>query len=759
MAREFRLANWLVTPELNRISDGDRSVSIERQVMEVLAFLAEHPGEVLSRDRILKAVWNDTFVTDDVLAYSISEIRKALGDDARNPRYVETIPRRGYRLIAQVHHQSPSPAVPAMGKEPRKQPFTSLRAGLILASVALMILAAAIWYFRPARALTESDLVLLGDIANRTGDPVFDEMLEAALAINLEQSPFLNLFPRDRIRDMLRYMERSPEEPVTPQIAREICQRQGIKAYITGSIEILGRNYVISLEATNAHTGEVIAREQVEVDARERILHALGQASSSMRGRLGESLPSIQKYDTPLEQATTESLEAFKAYSTGRKLIMTGQWVEAISHYARAVEIDPNFASAYDDMSYCYRVVRKRGYAADAARKAFSLRNRVSEYERHSIETAYYMFATEELDKAIEVAEAMRSVYPRSGTIVDTLAGLYQQVGLYEKALGLFDEALRINNDPIAQVDRAFTCLFLNRLAEAKQGAAQARATDSLAFRSLLFQIAFLEGNTAAMAEQVAWARGRPEEFFMLLSQASAAAFQGQVRTAWEFTRRSIDMAKRRDLPEAAADFTATMARIEALTGNCSLALEYARRVLAEGPDWQITARAATALAMCGEVQEAEGWADEIARRMPTGTLANGLHLPVLRAAIALSRRNGPRALQSLDGSEPYARISGFWTRHMRGQAYLSLRDGRAAAAEFKRILDNRGQAVLSPLYPLAYLGLARACALTGETSRSRKAYEDFLTLWKDADQTLPILRQAREEYRAIGIETADERR
>ncbi len=750
MPREFCLANWLVTPDLNRIAQGDRSVSVEPQVMEVLVFLADHPGEVLSKDRILEAVWHNTHVTDDVLAYSISELRKALGDDARNPRFIETIQRRGYRLIAPVRRESPAlPAHAASASEKHTAHVNRRRAYLLVASVSILVLAASLWYFRPIRALTESDVVLIGDIENMTGDPVFDEMLEVALAINLEQSPFLNLLPRERVREMLRYMERSPDEPVTASIAREICQRRSIKAYITGSIAGLGRNYVISLEAVNALTGDVIAREQVEVGAKENILPALGQAASRMRQKLGESLPSIQRYDIPLEQATTRSLAAFKAYSTGRKLLMSGKWLEGLGHYSRAVELDPNFASAYDDMSYCYRVARKRDLSADAAKKAFDLRDRVSEYERRSIEVAYYMFTTEELDKAIAVTETMRGVYPHSSPILDTLAGLYHRVGLYEKALELFDEAISIGDDPIAEVDRALVYLSLNNLGKAKECAAQVRTTDNLAFRTLLFHIGFIEGDAAAMAEQVEWAKGKPSEPFMLVNQSYAAAFQGRMSAARELNRRAIELARDRQISEAAADFIVAMAVTEALMGNCGPALESARASLAEQPDWLSMARAAMAMAICGEVNQAGSLADEIAQRVPRGTIANELILPILRALIDLARKDGLSALKSLQRTVPYEKASAFWTRYTRGQAHLHLRNGREAAAQFQRILDDRGQSALSPLYPLACLGLARASALVGDTDRSGKAYENLFALWKDADRNLPILQQARKEYHA----------
>jgi DNA-binding winged helix-turn-helix (wHTH) protein/tetratricopeptide (TPR) repeat protein len=749
MAREFRIANWLITPDLNQISEQGRVVSIEPKVMEVLLFLAANPGEVLSKDRILKEVWRDTFVGDEVLTYSMSELRKALGDDAKNPRFIATIQRRGYRLIAPVQQE---PAPPAAAVAPASKAVGVNRRFITIALAALTIglIAFGSWFFRPAPALSQSDLVLIGEIANMTDEPVFNNVLESALAINLEQSPFLNLYSRERVREMLRYMNRPPDELVTPAVAREICQRGGIKAYITGSIARLGRNYVISLEAVTTASGEAIAREQIEVDAKEKVLQALGQVASRMRGRLGESLPSIQRYDTPLLQATTSSLEALKAYSLGQKLLWSGRWLEAISHYKRAVELDPSFASAYDDMSYCYVVARKRELAAEAAQKAFSLRGRVSEYEKGSIEMAYYNFVTEEMDKTIAVASAMRSVYPRNTPILVGLGEAYMVVGSLEKALEVFEEAMRLGEDRLAPVDLASVYLYMNRIPEAKTALGKISAADNLGLHFLLFQIAVLEGDSEAMAKQIEWARGRPEELFILHQQANAAASAGKMSFARELNDKAIELAQRREMIEAAADFSTTMARTEALMGNCKWAIESGTSLLAEQPEWQSIARAATALAICGEVRQTEPLAAEIARRGPKGTLANGLFLPVLRAAAAIARGDGQGALQALGHSSPYGPVSIFWTGYFRGQAYLLLRNGAAAAVEFQRIIDNRCQGILSPLYPLAHIGLARASALAGEKTKSQKAYQDLFALWKEADPGLPILQQARQEYRIL---------
>ena len=749
MTREFRISNWTVTPDLNRISDGDRIVPIEPQVMEVLVFLAEHPGEVLPKDRILKEVWRDTFVGDEVLTYSISELRKALGDDAKNPRFIATIQRRGYRLIVPVERK-PVPAPAATGPGPHAATHAKWFMYAALTAVTSILVLIGVWYFGSAPALSRSDLILIGDIANETDDPVFEDVLESALAINLEQSPFMNLVSRERILEMLRSMNRSPDERVIPAIAREICQRGGIKAYIAGSIARLGRNYVLSPEAVIAATGESIAREQVEVDAKEKVLQALGQAATRIRRRLGESLPSIQKYDTPLVQATTSSLEAFEAYSIGQKLLWSGRCLNAIAHYKRAVEIDPGFASAYDDLSYCYVVARKRELVNEAAQKAFDLRSRVSEYERGSIEIAYYNFVTEEIDKSIAAAEAMRSIYPRNAPVLIGLGEACFAVGLLEKAKLSFEEAMRLGEDRLAPIDLSAVHLNLNNLDEAKMALGKSKAPDSLGLHILQFQIAFLEGNAGALAKHIEWARGRPEELFILKNQADMAAFAGKMRTSLELIRRAIESARRREMTEAAADFATTMARTQALMGDRRSAAESATMLLALPLDWQSMARAGMALAISGEVKQAESVFNQISQRVPKSTLARELFLPLLRASMNVAVGDGNAALQSLERLTPYDRVSVFWPQYLRGQAHLHLRNGTAAVAEFQQILDNRCRGILSPLYPLAHVGLAKAWALAGNRDASRKAYQDFFALWKEADDDLPLLKEARQEFQRL---------
>jgi hypothetical protein len=421
-----------------------------------------------------------------------------------------------------------------------------------------------------------------------------------------------------------------------------------------------------------------------------------------------------------------------------------------MAHYKRAVDIDPDFASAYDDLSYCYVVARKRELANEAAQKAFDLRSRVSQYERGSIEIAYYNFVTEEIDKAIVAAETMRSIYPRNAPVLLGLGEAYMGVGLLEKAKSAFEEAIRLGEDRLAPIDMAAVHLALNNLSEAKAVLGKCRASDNLGLHTLRLQIAFLEGDTDALARHIEWARGRPEELFIAKSQADIAAFGGRMRTALELTRGAIESAQRREMPEAAADFATTLARTQALMGMHREAAESAVALIATPLDWQSMARAGMALALSGHAKQAESLADQIPQRAPHSTLARELLLPLLRASISIGAADGNAALRSLEPLTPYERVSAFWPQYLRGQAYLLLRNGAAAAAEFQQILDHRCRGMLSPLYPLAHVGLARARALAGNTDASRKAFQAFFTLWNEADPDLPILKDARQEFQRL---------
>jgi len=626
--------------------------------------------------------------------------------------------------------------------------------------VAAVALAAAVimfWYFEHARAtpiLTDKDTILLADFDNKTGDEVFDGALKQGLAVQLGQSPFLSIFPATGVRQTLKLMNRSPDERVTGDVAREICERQGLKAYIAGAIAPLGSHYVLTLEAVNGHSGEVLAREQTEADSKEQVLKALSQAASSLREKLGESLRLIEKFDKPLE-ATTSSLEALKAFSLGNEQIQKGKLLEAIPFFKRAVEIDPNFASAHAGLAVMYGNTYQRGLATESATKAYALRERASEFEKLRISYFYYSYALRETDRAIEVLEVSKRTYPRDPRSPNNLSAHYLSLGQYEKAIEEAREAMRRDpNQAVVYNNLSLALLSLNRFAEAGDviESALQQKLETTNMHASLYEIAFIGGDAAAMQQQLDSVKGRPDEYEALDWQADTAAFAGHWQRAQDFSRRAIDLATRSEAKEAAGRYAADAALGGIAFGQCAQAKAAAAQSLALTAKESPPTRAALALALCGEAAQAQRLVDESAKQYPKNTLLNGLRLPMIRAAIELQRGNAAQAIELLQPAARYEAAAEFWPQTLRGQAYLKLNRGAEAAAEFQKILDHRGEAPLSALDPLAYLGIARASALAGDTVRSRKAYEDFFALWRNADPDIPILIEAKKEYEKLKL-------
>ena len=632
---------------------------------------------------------------------------------------------------------------------------SGIKAHKLAAAVTVAILTVATVAFFVFRnrgpALTEKDTILIADFTNTTGDAVFDGTLKQALAVHLRQSPFWNIFADGRVRETLALMNRSPDERVTPVIGREICQRQGLKALLTGSIASLGRNYVINLEAVNAQTGEVLASEQSEAEGKEQVLRSLAEAATRLREKLGESLSSIQKFS--LEQVTTSSLEALKAYSQGAEQNVKGKFFESISSLKHAIELDPNFASAYTLLAGNYTSTNQPGLAAEAARKAFELRERVSEREKLLIADQYYSKETGELNKAIEALELCLQTYPRDEDARHNLGYRYSLIGQDEKAIEQYGEALRLNpNLGITRTNLSLSLMRLNRFEEAKAMGDQVigQKFDSVSIHRYLYHLAFIHGDTAAMQQHVDWASGRPGEYNHLLWQAGAAAFAGQLQQAREFSNRASELARQRNLQEEAGNSVSSNAEWAAILGQCQQSRAEIARAAALPRTPLSFFRAGIALAVCGDAAQAQAQNDEAVKQYPKNTLVNEIYLPLVRAELGIQRGNRTQAIQMLQAVSRYESVSFYYQNYLRGQAYLGERNGAEAASEFQKILDHRGWSPLSPLYPRAHLGLARAAALQGDTAKARKEYQDFLALWKDADADLPILIEAKKEYEKL---------
>ena len=630
----------------------------------------------------------------------------------------------------------------------------------IAAAVVVVGLSVGGWlYFAPrAHALTEKDTIVLADFTNTTGDSVFDDTLKQALAVDLGQSPFLNILSEDKVHQTLQQMTRPAGERLTQDLAREVCQRAGSKAYLTGSIAALGTQYVIGLEALNCASGDVLAREQVTAAGKEHVLPSLGQAAAKLRSEVGESLGSVQKFDVPLEQATTNSLEALKNLALGTKTQGERGASEAIPFYKRAIELDPNFAVAYASLGGSYHNLGEPSLAAENTRKAYELRGRVSEREKFYIESRYYEYVIGDLEKARQSYELWAQTYPRDVVPAGNLNVIYDYLGQYDKGLAQSRESYRLVPDGLSYSNLVNAYLFLNRLEEARTtaGEAQAKNLDSPYLRINLYALSFLRNDAAGMAQQVAWAAGKSGvEDALLAGEADTAAYSGRLAKARGFSRQAVASAERAEEKETAAGYEADAAVREALYGNEAEARQRAAAVLALSTGRDVQYGAALALALAGDAHQAQALADDLGKRFPEDTIVQFNYLPTIHAQFALERNDTSRAIEALQVATPYelglpgtgSFTPGLYPVYVRGDAYLAAHQGIDAAAEFQKILGHRGVVQNESIGTLAHLGLARAYVLQRDTGKASAAYQDFLTLWKDSDPDIPILKQAKAEY------------
>jgi tetratricopeptide (TPR) repeat protein/predicted Ser/Thr protein kinase len=643
---------------------------------------------------------------------------------------------------------------------------------ILAAAVVVAALVAGGLYFRSSHAapLTEKDTIVLSDFTNTTGDEVFDDTLKQALAVDLGQSPFLNILSEEKVRQTMREMTHSQGERLTQDLAREVCQRAGSKAYVAGSIAALGTQYVIGLEALNCASGDVLAREQVTAAGKEQVLPSLGQAAAKLRNEVGESLSSVQKFDVPLEQATTNSLEALKAYTLGVKTRREKGEAEAIPFFKRAIELDPNFASAYAFLAVNYINLNQPRLGADYLKNAFDLRDRVTEPEKFRITWLYYQNVTGELEKANQTAELWIQVYPRDYFPYIFLGVDYMVLGQYEKAATETREAPRLEpNNVIPYLNLGQIYLALNRFDEARAITDEAfgRRLDHIALHLNLYALAFLQSNEAAMKQQANWAMGKPGgEDWVLSLESDTEAWSGRLGKARELSRQAVESARRNDEKEAAALWQANAALREALFGNAEAARKNAAAAVALAPGSHFAEeQAALAYALASDAAHAQSLADDLAKRLPQGTVVQSVWLPTIRAQIETGRKNAARSIELLHAAAPYelgmlstsAVNSCLYPVYVRAEAYLIAQQGASAAAEFQKILDHRGLLWNCATGALSRLGVARANALQAKTSqgadadaarvRALAAYKDFLTLWKDADPDIPILIAAKSEY------------
>jgi serine/threonine protein kinase len=633
---------------------------------------------------------------------------------------------------------------------------------LVGAAAIVAIAAAGYWRAHATPKLSEKDTVVLADFTNTTGDSVFDGTLRQGLEVQLEQSPFLSLLTEERIQQTLKLMEQSPNARLTPEIAREICQRTSSTAVLNGSIAQIGSQYTVILKAVNCATGDSLASAQEQANDKSHVLDALAKAGSDIRGKLGESLSTVKKFDTPVEQASTSSLEALQAYSLGRKMTGANDFAGSIVPLQRAIKLDPNFAMAYAGLATAYNNIAEPGLAAQFAQKAYDLRDRASEREKLYIDSHYYNFVSGDLEKASQAYAAWAQSYPRDEIPYTNLGSIDASLGHYEKSLAEAQDAFRLNPSGLNYSNLAGSFVCLNRLDEARLTAeeAQAKKLDSPYLRAILYQLAFLKNDFAAMAQHLAWASGKPGiEDALLAMHADSLAYVGQLRKAEELTRQAVASATHADEKETAAGYEAQAGVRQALFGNATSAKQHAAAALAMTDGREVQFLAAMTYALTGDNAKLQSFLNDFAKRFPQDSTVRFNYLPSLRAQQAILRHDSARAMVELQAAVPYelgqpnqgsAVSAAMYPVYLRAEAFRAAKQGKEASVEYQKILDHRGVVINGPLGAFAHLGLGRAYALAGDTAKAKISYQDFLALWKDADSDIPILKEAKSEYASL---------
>jgi len=639
------------------------------------------------------------------------------------------------------------------------------------AVIAAALLAGAAFYYRShrGRALTDKDTVVLTDFSNSTGDPVFDDTLKTALSVALNQSPFVNVLSENKVADTLQQMTRPAGTKLTPELAHELCQRAGSRAYIAGSIGSLGSEYVVGLKAVNCRSGDLLAEEQVTAPTKEKVLDVLGHAASKLRGELGESLATVQRFDVPLAQATTSSLEALKAYSQGQKADREKGPAAALPYDQRAIQLDPNFAMGYMAVGGEYFSLAEPGRSSEYLTKAFELRDHASEHEKLAITAEYYLNVTGQLDKAAEAFEEQIENYPQNSQAHLNLGVVYAEQGQHEKSAELSRQALQLDPNNVAPWDNlANAYLALQQFDESRKtlGEMQARKLEDFITHNALYALAFLSSDSAGMADQRRWYAGKPDENYGVALDADTEGYAGQVAKARELTKSATDLAIHADSKENGAVWIENNALREAAYGNAVEARKAAEEGLKLAPLSQgVRSEAALAFAMAGDSGRADSMAKELDARYPLDTQMQSLWLPAVRAQLALNRKNPGEAVNFLQAASNIelgqitfvSNLSCLYDIYLRGEAYLTAGEANSATIEFQKIVDHNGLVWNCWTGALARLELGRSNALLAKNSqgadsdaarvRALSAYKDFLDLWKDADPDVPILKQAKAEY------------
>jgi eukaryotic-like serine/threonine-protein kinase len=752
-------------------------LKLSGQPFAVLAMLLEHPREVVTREELRAHLWQkETFVDfDHSLNVAINKLRETLCDSAEQPHFIETIPRTGYRFIGPVSEPAAKEGQEREGDSARAPKTQETGTGTDLRTRWKVVVAAAMvvpalalagyLYFHRAPKLTEKDTIVLADFANATGDPVFDNTLRQGLAVQLEQSPFLSLISDDRIQQMLRLMAKPVDARLTPEVAREICERTASAVVLDGSIASLGTQYVLTLRARDCRNGDLLDEEQVQAARKEDVLNALSQIASRFRTRVGESLSTVKSHDKPLAEVTTPSLEALKAYSDGWQVSFSSGSAASVPFFKRAIEIDANFASAYAGLGRMYGDIGETAQSAENTSKAYQLRNGASDQERFFISLTFDLQVTGNLEKAQQVCNLWVRAYPRAWLPHGLLSGgIYTTLGQYEQSVDEAKIATGIDPDfSIGYSILAGSYLALGRTGEAEKSLQQAaeRKLDIPDFHVQRYVIAFLKGDRAGMEREAALSREKAGvDDWMSNAEGFVAAYSGHLEEARRKSERAADLARKADRRDTVALYEADAAVREGLFGYVPTARQRAWSALDLSRSRDVEYGAAFALALSGDSSRSQTLIDDLSKRFPEDTVVQFTYLPVLRALLALNRGQPANTVAMLQTAIPYEGgttiaggsdvllgVGNLDAAYLRGLAHLAAHHGPEAAVEFQKIKDHRGIVVCDPIGALALLQLGRAYALAGDKTKAKSAYQDFLTLWKDADPDIPILKKAKAEY------------
>jgi eukaryotic-like serine/threonine-protein kinase len=755
---------------------------LQKQPFEILRILVQRPAEIVTREELRAEIWSaDTFVDfDNSLNTSINKLRDVLGDTSSSPRFIETVPRRGYRFIAPVTSNGaqeapapapspPPPALPPALQDPADSPPAAKRTRRVnrIRALALFLLVAAaaglFWYRHRSDSPLQKGTIVLGGFVNRTGDSVFDGTLKQGLSVQLEQSPQLRVLPEEQLHDTLRMMGRADTVELTPDVTREVCERADAAVALNGSISLIGSRYDLILRAVDCSSGALLSSAEAQSPDKNRVLDAVSKLASDMRRKLGESLSSLRQYNTPLVSATTPSMAALQCYTQGvQSEAKDFDYKASLSWFQKATELDPHFAMAYWAIGDAYGAIGESNTSKLYIQKAFELSEPVSQREKWLIEGGYYYYVVGDLTAARRSFELMAKVYPDSQYAHNSVADMAETLGEYDTGLAEYQQALRLPpRSSFLYRDVSNTYLLMNRVDDALAEVQSAHAAGLDAnLSAIVYSIAFYRDDRSEMTRQVASVAGKPEvEHLVLALDADTAAYFGQLDRARRLSQRAAESAERVGQNESSAQYYATSAIREGLFGNSDRALRQATDARKYSGGRDLDYGVALAVSYSGNLNLAQKLTDAMAGRFAKDTIVQCDYLPTLRARIELMSLRPQQALDALAGAEPcdlslpsysYYNWPNLYSVYVRGEAYLAARRGVQAASEFQKILAHRGLVLNEPIGALAQLQLGRAYALSGDTVKERAFYEQFLRLWKDADPNIPVLNQAKAEYASL---------